>query len=45
MTTEPCCDCAKLGSIAVDIEVARRLGLDPREFPSNAANDMKESKA
>ena len=30
MITEPCCDGANLGSIAVDLEVARCLGLDPR---------------
>lgn len=45
MITKPCCDGSYLGSIAVGIEVARRLGRDPRGFPSNAAKDMKESKA
>ena len=30
MITEPGCDGANLGTIAVDIEVARCLGLDPR---------------
>ncbi|MFN8826930.1 MAG: hypothetical protein ACK501_18330 [Planctomycetota bacterium] len=41
MITEPGCDGANLGTIAVDIEVA---WASTRATPSNAAKDRKESK-